>query len=72
MSICADRSNIYLSAVKTPVEYSNDYYNSVNAPAKDFRTVKDCGHSPQYDLPEEFSSMLKEMLNNLTETTENG
>jgi len=46
----------------TPVKYSEDYYNSINAPQKAFYTVDGCGHSPQFDAPEEFSTILKTVL----------
>ena len=39
-----------------------DYYNLMNAPEKQFRLVEGCGHSPQYDAPEEFCDILKGML----------
>lgn len=32
------------------------YYNLMNAPEKQFRLVEGCGHSPQYDAPEELYS----------------
>lgn len=34
----------------------------VSAPEKNFRLIDGCGHSPQYDDPEEFCSELKNML----------
>jgi len=49
----------------TPVKYSEDYYNSVSAPAKDFRLIDGCGHSPQYDSPKEFADALDTMIDAL-------
>jgi pimeloyl-ACP methyl ester carboxylesterase len=51
----------------TPVKYSEEYYNAVSAPIKDFATINGCGHSPQYDSPEEFCSELNRMLNEFIE-----
>lgn len=47
----------------TPVKYSEDYYNLITAPEKQFGIVDGCGHSPHYDAPEEFCNVLKSMLN---------
>lgn len=49
----------------TPVKYSEDYYNLISAPNKDFALLNGCGHSPHYDSPEEFCEVLDEMLNEL-------
>lgn len=46
----------------TPVKYSEDYYNSISAPKKQFSLIDGCGHSPQYDSPEEFCDKLRSML----------
>lgn len=46
----------------TPSKYAEDYYNIINAPEKQFALVEGCGHSPQYDSPEEFCRVLKNML----------
>ena len=46
----------------TPVKYSEDYYNYISAPEKNFAIIDGCGHSPQYDDPEEFCNTLKNML----------
>lgn len=46
----------------TPSKYAEDYYNVINAPQKQFSLVEGCGHSPQYDAPDEFCSILKSML----------
>ena len=46
----------------TPVKYSEDYYDYISAPEKDFAIIDGCGHSPQYDNPSEFCSTLKNML----------
>ena len=46
----------------TPVKYSEDYYNSISAPMKDFALIDGCGHSPHYDSPTEFCNALKGML----------
>ena len=46
----------------TPVKYSEDYYNAVSAPMKDFALIDACGHSPHYDAPEAFCNELKEMV----------
>uniref|UniRef100_UPI004056E081 alpha/beta fold hydrolase n=1 Tax=Acetatifactor sp. TaxID=1872090 RepID=UPI004056E081 len=54
----------------TPVKYAEDYYNLVSAPAKDFYQLEGCGHSPQYDAPEEFCTALKEMLSSISSKSE--
>ena len=46
----------------TPARYAEDYYTIISAPEKHFALVEGCGHSPQYDSPEEFCSVLKNML----------
>lgn len=46
----------------TPSKYAEDYYNVISAPQKQFSLVEGCGHSPQYDAPDEFCSILKSML----------
>ncbi len=46
----------------TPVKYSEDYFNYISAPEKDFTLIDGCGHSPQYDEPLEFCNTLKNML----------
>ncbi len=51
----------------TPVKYSEDYYNLVNAPEKQFGLIEGCGHSPQFDAPEEFCDVLKSMLDGCLE-----
>lgn len=49
----------------TPVKYSEDYFNSISAPAKEFKCINGCGHSPHYDSPEEFCDALEKMLDGL-------
>ncbi len=49
----------------TPSIYAEDYYNTISAPEKQLSLVDGCGHSPQYDSPEEFCSILKNMLDEL-------
>lgn len=51
----------------TPVKYSADYFNLVSAPDKQFSLIEGCGHSPQYDAPEEFCDALKSMLDHCLE-----
>lgn len=46
----------------TPGKYAMDYYNMISAPEKQFALVEGCGHMPQYDSPEEFCDILKDML----------
>lgn len=46
----------------TPGKYAENYYNAISAPQKQFSLVEGCGHSPQYDSPEEFCNILKRML----------
>ena len=50
----------------TPVKYSEDYCNLITAPTKDIALLDGCGHSPHYDSPEEFSEVLKDMLDDIT------
>lgn len=47
----------------TPVKYSEDYYHLIDAPQKQFCLIEGCGHSPQFDAPEEFCNALKSILN---------
>lgn len=49
----------------TPVKYTEDYYNDISAPHKEMQLVEGCGHTPQEDSPEEFSEILKNMLEQL-------
>ena len=46
----------------TPVKYAQDYYDGISAPQKQIHFMAGCGHAPQYDLPEEFATMVKTML----------
>lgn len=46
----------------TPVKYAEDYFNLIDAPQKQFYQLEGCGHSPQYDAPEEFCEILRGML----------
>ena len=46
----------------TPAKYAQDYCETITAPAKQIHIMDGCGHSPQYDLPEEFCALVKEML----------
>lgn len=46
----------------TPVKYAQDYYDGISAPQKQIYFMAGCGHAPQYDLPEEFATMVKTML----------
>lgn len=36
-----------------------EYYNKINSPNKDMLIIKNCGHDPQWDHPQEFHSFLK-------------
>lgn len=49
----------------TPEKYAQDYYQIIQAPKKQFASVQGCGHAPQYDSPEEFCNLLKNMLEEL-------
>lgn len=46
----------------TPVKVSEEYYQLISAPEKEFRLIEGCGHSPQYDDPERFCDALEGML----------
>lgn len=46
----------------TPAKYAQDYYDIIQAPKKQIYLMKGCGHSPQYDSPEEFCEILKKIL----------
>jgi pimeloyl-ACP methyl ester carboxylesterase len=46
----------------TPVECTEEYYDSITAPEKEMRLVEGCGHYPQYEDTEAFVRTLKEML----------
>ncbi len=46
----------------TPVKCTEEYYDGITAPKKDYKLIDGCGHSPQIDQPEEFGIMLEEML----------
>lgn len=51
----------------TPVKFSEDYCDAISAPDKQFHCIDGCGHSPQYDAPEEFCNILKNMLDTYLE-----
>lgn len=46
----------------TPVKFTWDYFDLISAPQKQISLLDGCGHSPQYDSPEEFCETLKSML----------
>lgn len=46
----------------TPVKYTEDYYNSISAPKKDFVLLDGLGHAPNYDSPVDFCHELDTML----------
>lgn len=46
----------------TPVACTEEYRESISAPAKELFVMEGCGHSPQFDAPEEFSEIIKETL----------
>lgn len=46
----------------TPVKYTQDYFNLISAPQKHISLLDGCGHSPQFDSPEEFCEILKTIL----------
>ncbi len=46
----------------TPVQYAQDYMDSITAPDKAFFTLEGCGHYPQMDDPEGFCRLLSEAL----------
>ena len=46
----------------TPAAYSEDYCEQITAPDKRYELISGCGHSPQFDAPEEFAETLGEML----------
>lgn len=49
----------------TPMKYSQDYYYSISAPAKEYYIMKDCGHAPYFDDPKEFCNILINALSNI-------
>lgn len=51
----------------TPVKYSEDYYNLIEAPEKQFKLIDGCGHSPEFADPEMFCDVLKNMLDRYIE-----
>ncbi len=51
----------------TPGKYAKEYCELITAPKKQFVQVEDCGHSPQYDDPEEFCEILLNMLHAYSE-----
>lgn len=51
----------------TPGKYAGEYCELITAPKKQFVQVEGCGHSPQYDDPEEFCEILLNMLNAYSE-----
>lgn len=53
----------------TPIKYAEAYYNMISAPQKQFALVEGCGHMPQYDSPEEFCDILKDMLSSIDQST---
>ena len=50
----------------TPSKYAEDYCNIISTPQKQFSLLEGCGQAPQYDSPEEFCSILKSMLTEIT------
>ncbi len=49
----------------TPVKYTEDYYQIINAPNKKLSLVDGCMHTPQYDSPKEFCKIFTDMLDSL-------
>lgn len=49
----------------TPVTQAREYFDLISAPRKQFQLLDGCGHSPQYASPEEFSDIVKNMLEEL-------
>lgn len=46
----------------TPVKYARDYADWIQSPQTQFYVMDGCGHAPQYDDPVEFTTALKDML----------
>lgn len=46
----------------TPVKFAQDYYGGISAPQKQIHLMEGCGHAPHYDLPVEFATIVKAML----------
>ena len=45
-----------------PVQSTQEYYEKITAPKKDFRTIEKCGHDVQLASSREFSQLVKELL----------
>jgi pimeloyl-ACP methyl ester carboxylesterase len=45
-----------------PVDFVKTYASSLSAPKVKLELLEGCGHSPQIQLPEEFSSMIRDFL----------
>lgn len=45
-----------------PTDSIEEYLDAIEAPYKDFVIMEGCGHDPQYAMPEEFGSLVKQML----------
>lgn len=51
----------------TPYSMAADYFSSISSPDKEFITIKNTGHIPFIDRPEEFSEEVRKALSNLPE-----
>ena len=47
----------------TPVDYTRDYFNTIEAPKKQMELIEGWGHMVPEENPEEFAKVLMEMIN---------
>lgn len=45
-----------------PVQLIEEYKDKITAPEKSFTILEGCGHSPQYDAPQEFAEAVRRVL----------
>ncbi|MGI6216507.1 MAG: alpha/beta fold hydrolase [Coriobacteriales bacterium] len=50
----------------TPVECTEEYFDSITAPEKQMELIDGCGHYPQYEDTEAFCNTLREMLDSFS------
>jgi len=51
----------------TPVDYTRDYYDAIDAPRKQMELIEGWGHMVCLENPEEFAMVLKDMIHQLSE-----
>ncbi len=51
----------------TPVDYTRDYYEAINAPYKNMELIEGWGHMVTLENPNEFARELKNMIVTLDE-----